>query len=96
MSKGALQVKKKKVNPRRHIVTEYDIQKFMREAEASSVKAAWAIMFSVMRDKYDWSPEQLQGLWGHVESYADSVNKGYIKIDDIMRVLSEEDNIILE
>lgn len=87
--------KKKKVNPKRHVVTEYDIQKSMQEATESSVKAAWAIMFSVMRDKYDWSPEQLQGLWGHVENLAESVNEGYIKIDDIMRVLKEEDNIIL-
>lgn len=77
-------------------MTAYDVKKAQREAEKASVKAAWAIMFSVLRDKFDWNAEDLQKMWNHVESYADSVNKGYIKIDDIIRVLEEEDNITLE
>lgn len=82
-------------NSRKRPVTKADVEKAKKQAMKESVKYAWAIMFSVMRDKFNWNTEQLQALWTHVESYSESISKGYIGIDDLMRVLEEEDGIIL-
>ena len=89
-------MKKKKVNPRKRLATKADVEKAKKEAMNQSVICAWAIMFSVMRDKFGWNTEQLQALWDHVESLSDSIAKGYIKTEDLIRVLEEEDGIVLE
>ena len=85
----------KKVNPKKRRATIADVNKAKKRTEKQSVIAAWAIMFSVMRDKFDWDSDQLQKLWNYVESYSESIIKGYIKIDDLTRVLKEEDGIVL-
>ncbi len=59
------------------------------------MKAAWAIMFTVLRDKFGLEAEQLQKMWDEVEDLSDSVTQGYVSIADMMRTLEEEAGIHL-
>ncbi len=86
---------KKKVNPRRHTVTQADVNRAKKEAQVNAVKAAWAIMFSVLRDKFGWDVEQLQKMWDEVEDLSDSVTQGYVSVADMMQTLEEEAGIHL-
>jgi hypothetical protein len=88
-------MKKKRTNPNRVPVTKADLNRAKKEATDESVGFAWAIFFSVMRDKEGYSRDDLQRLWGEVESLCDSITKGYVNIADLMNTLKEEDGIRL-
>lgn len=44
--------KTKKVNPNKRPATQADIRKAKREATSEAINFAWAIMFTVLRDKF--------------------------------------------
>ncbi len=85
----------KKVNPRRHPATQADIIRAKKETQINAVKAAWAIMFTALRDKFGWDAEKLQKMWDEVEDLSDSVTQGYVSVADMMRTLEEEAGIYL-
>ncbi len=84
---------KKKTNPRRQPVTMADLNKAREIATAQSIQSAYAIMFTVLRDKHDYTPEQLQQIRDEINDLADSINKGYVKIKDLVWVLKDEADI---
>ena len=86
----------KKINPHRHPVSQADIIKAKREAQNTAINYAWAIFFTVLRDKEGWGKQRLARLWQEIGELSDSIAKGYVNIKDLMRVLDEEANIVIE
>lgn len=86
----------KKVNPRRRPATQADVDKAKAQAVQESVKFAWAIMFSAMRDEFGWGGVRLRRLWDRVNYISDSVEKGYVKVGDLIKALHDEAGIVLE
>lgn len=87
--------KKQKINPNKRPVTEADLRKAKREATSEAVNYAWAIMFSVLRDKFGYGPVRLQRMWNEVNNLSESITKGYVKVKDLMQTLDQEAGIML-
>ena len=86
---------KKKKNPRNIPASQADIIKAKREAQNTAINYAWAIFFTVLRDKEGYGKQRLARVWKEVNELSDSISKGYVNIKDLMRTLDEEANIIL-
>ena len=86
----------KKKNPRTKPATQADVIKAKKEAQAQAINYAWAIFFSVMRDKEGYGKKRLRRVWDAVNNLSDSVSKGYVNIKDLMTALEDEAGIILE
>lgn len=84
----------KKTNPRKIPATQADVERAKQEAFDVAVKTTWAIMFTVMRDKQGWGTVRLRRLWGQINDLADSVSKGYVSINDLMKVLDEDGYVL--
>lgn len=82
-------MKKKRVNPRRKPATQGDVNKAKREATNAAVASIWAIMFSVLRDKEGYDYDRLRRIWDEINYLADSIDKRYVKIDDLIEELRE-------
>lgn len=85
----------KKVNPRKRPATQADVIRAKKQAVSQAVNISWAIMFTCLRDKEGWGHVRLSRLWGHIQNLCDSVNRGYVSVDDLLRTL-EEDGIELK
>lgn len=86
----------KRVNPRRRPATLADVEKAKKQAQSEAVKYAWAIMFSVLRDKEGWGVVRLKRLWDEVEDLSDSIGKGYVSVRDLLETLEEEIGAVLD
>ena len=86
---------KNKTNPRRRPATQADIIKAKKEAQAQAINYAWAIFFTVMRDKEGYGKERLARVWKEVNELSDSIAKGYVNVKDLMHVLDQEAIIVL-
>lgn len=86
---------KKKVNPRRKPATVADVEKAAKQAQEIAVKAAWSIFFTVMRDKEGYGGKRLMRVWQEINELSDSVSKGYVSLNDLMRTLEDEAGIVL-
>ena len=87
---------KKKPNPRKRPATQADVQRAKRDAKNEAVQFAWAILFTVLRDKEGYSIEDLRRVWAEVENLSDSIIKGYVSVADLRTALREEAGINLE
>lgn len=83
--------KKKRVNPNRQPMTKADVQKAKKEAQSFAIDTAWAILFTVLRDKegYD-NLEDLKRVWKECEELSDSIAKGYCSLSNLRQILKEE------
>jgi hypothetical protein len=91
-----MQMAKKKINPKRKPATQADIIKAKKDAQIKAINYTWAIFFSVMRDKEGYGRKRLRRLWREVSNLSDSIAKGYVSVEDLMRTLDEEMDIVLE
>lgn len=82
-------MKKKRVNPHRRPATLADVQKAKKAAQNEAVTTAWAIMFSVLRDKEGYDYDRLRRIWDETNYLADSIARKYVKIDDLIEELWE-------
>lgn len=82
---------KKKVNPRRRPATLADVNKAKKEAMDIAITFAWAILFTALRDKEGFGYVRLRRVWDEVNYISDSIDKGYINIDDLVNELKEHD-----
>ena len=87
---------KKKVNPKRIPVTQADINKIKREVQLKAINYAWSIFFTVMVDKEGYGKVRLKRIWQEVSNLSDSIAKGYVKVEDLMKTLNDEMGIVLE
>ena len=83
--------KKKKVNPRRRPATMADVNKAKKETMDIAITSAWAILFTALRDKEGFGYVRLRRVWDEVNYISDSIDKGYIDIDDLVNELKEHD-----
>ena len=86
---------KKKINPRRKPATQADVEKAKKEVQDKTICLAWAIFFTVLRDKHGFGKQRLARVWDEVNELSDSIAKGYVSIKDLMRTLETEANIVL-
>ena len=82
--------KAKKVNPRRRPATEADVRKAKDAAVSVAIDAAWAIFFTVLRDKEGMENDQLRRIWDYVNDLSDGIAQGYVSVSDLMETLREE------
>ena len=87
---------KKKVNPRNRPATQADIIKAKKDARSKAIDTAWAIFFTVMVDKEGYGKKRLNRIWEEVCDLSDSIAKGYVSVNDLMKVLDEEMGIVLK
>lgn len=87
---------KKTTSPRRLPVNQADLRKAKNEAISEAVRAAYAIIFTVLRDKENFTNEQLDKLWREINELSDSIVKGYVKLSDLLWVLKEEAGIVIK
>lgn len=83
---------KNKRNPSRQL-RESDIRKIKKQTTDDAIKYALVIFFSVMRDNEGYGVKRLKRVYDGINYLSDSISKGYVKIDDLERVLWEEANI---
>ena len=89
--------KRKRTPPSRQTATMKDLNSARNKAKDDAVKFAWAVMFTVMRDKHGWgSRVRLPRWWTEVNDLSESIVKGYVKVEDLIKTLEEESGIILE
>lgn len=70
-------------------VDEQDIQIIIREA----VNLYSVVMAMVLRDKWGFGKKRLARFLGQVDDLFDSIEKGYVSLEDCKKVLLEECNI---
>lgn len=87
--------KKKKVNPVRQPVTMADLKRAKANAEDKALKAAWSILFTVLRDKEGYDLDGLRRVWCHVDDLSDSIAKGYCTVGDLREILRLEEGVRL-
>lgn len=80
----------KKTNPRNIPVTMADLNRAKKQATRDAIEFAWAIIFTVLRDKEEMEAEDLKRIWSEVNDVSESFAKGYVTIADLKRVLKEE------
>ena len=82
----------KKKNP--HIMLrESDVKKMKREASDKALKYGLVLFLTVMRDKEGYGIKRLKRIYDNMQKLADSINKGYVNLFDLEKVLREEANI---
>lgn len=74
-------------------LTASEYRAIKKIATDEAIEYAFAIMFSALRDNFGFGRKRLQELWCKVEYLSDSINKGYINIDDLLQTLDEEAGI---
>lgn len=89
-------MRRNKINLRQIQVSQADLRKAKNEAISEAVKAAYAIIFTVLRDKENFTNEQLDKLWREINELSDSIVKGYVKLSDLLWVLKEEAGIVIK
>jgi len=82
----------KKRNPARQL-RESDIRKIKKEAANDAIRYATVIFLSVMRDNEGYGVKRLKRVYEGIEYLADSISQGYVKLQDLERVLKDEANI---
>ncbi|WP_306568968.1 hypothetical protein [Faecalispora jeddahensis] len=87
---------KKKVNPHRRPATVADVERAKKTAQSQAINTAWAIFFTVMRDKEGWGIRRLRRLWDEVNDLSDSISGGYVNVSDLVQALEEEAGIVLK
>lgn len=88
--------KRRRVPPQRIPVSKQDLDRTQKKATSFAITYCWAVMFSVMRDKFGWGPVRLMRLWQETIGMSESIREGYVKIDDLVKTLEEESGIVLE
>lgn len=89
--------KRKRIPPSCRVATAKDVNSARNKAKDDAVKFAWAVMFTVLHDKHGWgSRVRLPRLWNEVNDLSESIVKGYVKVEDLIKTLEEESGIILE
>lgn len=79
-----------KTNPRKKQATQADVNKAFQRGINEGITSAIIIFFTVLLDKYGATADDLKNIWKHVNELSDSIEKGYVNIRDLERVLIEE------
>ena len=83
----------KRVNPRKRPVTEADIKREVERIVADVTDSALLIVFQVLADKTELTPEDLYRIFQEVNKLSDEVAEGRVSLSDIRQVMREEYSI---
>ena len=84
----------KKKNP--HVMLrESDIRRIKRECTEEATNYAIILLLSVMHDKHGYGKERLARVLDQLDSLADSVSKGYVKLADLRYMIEDECGIVI-
>lgn len=67
-----------------------------QEGKNFAIKNYSAVLLLCLKDKFDFTTEQLQEIAVHVNNTFDSVCEGYLSLEDIAKTLKEENDINLQ
>ena len=84
--------KKKKKNHVVHLKQSH-VKNMKEDATNEGLKGALIIFFTVMRDKEGYGKKRLKRIFNHATDLADSMQKGYVKMADLEKVLADEADI---
>ena len=59
----------------------------------STIENYSAVVLLCLKDKFNFTPEQLQDVANYIDDTLDSIDKGYLSLDDIIQTLKEEDDL---
>lgn len=65
------------------------------EGVTGTVENYSAVMLLCLKDKFGFTSKQLQDVAWHINDTFDSVEKGYLSLEDIIQTLKEEDDLDL-
>lgn len=65
----------------------------MEVGVTTTVQQYSAVLLLCLKDKFGFTPEQLQDVALHINETFDCINEGYLSLNDITQVLKEEDGI---
>lgn len=63
------------------------------EGVTGTVENYSAVVLLCLKDKFGFTSKQLQDVAWHINDTFDSVEKGYLSLDDIIQTLKEEDDL---
>jgi len=63
------------------------------EGVTGTVENYSAVVLLCLKDKFNFTSEQLQDVAWHINDTFDSVEKGYLSLEDIIQTLKEEDGL---
>ena len=86
----------KKINPRRRPVNMADVERAKAEARDEAIQFCWAILFTVLADKYAVNDATMAEIWDHVNNLSMSIAEGRITVADLKNVLKEEYGLCLK
>ncbi len=66
-----------------------------KEGIKFTVRNYSSVILLCLKDKFDFTPEQLQQAAVYINDTFDSVCEGYLSLDDIDKTLKEEDDITI-
>lgn len=79
----------KKANPRM-MVPLMQLDKERKKIRDEAVNWAYIIMFTAMRDKHGYGIVRLNRLYNDINYIADSISKGYVKLQDLKKELEDK------
>lgn len=82
--------KHKKINPRQKPVSQAELKTWEHRAISYALIQAKCMCFHALIDKGYLQPEQVKPAWDAVKYLADSMNKGYVKLQDLYDSLRDE------
>lgn len=85
----------KKKNPCIHL-KQSDVKKLKNDATNIGIRYAMVIFLYVMREKERFGHKRLKRVYDEMNDVVDSINKGYINLNDLEQVLSLEYDLTIE
>ena len=67
-----------------------DVERAKKQGTREAIEFAWAVMFTVLRDKEGKETEDLRRIWEEVNDVCESYSKGYVTIADLKKVLKDD------
>lgn len=80
----------KRTNPQRRPKSEADVRKAKNEARDETMNTMMYMILWVFSDKHGANAEELQQIKDELYDVADSINRGYVKWEDLRDTLEEE------
>ncbi len=84
---------KKKTNPRKIPASKADVMKAFNAGLDAGLEGAFTIFLTVLRDKFDFDSDQIARVFQELTNLCDSVDQGYLSIEDMDNTLLEEAGI---
>lgn len=81
---------RKRINPRRRPATAEDVRKAKDKATDEAMNTIMYMIFWALANNHGAKPEDLSRLKDELYDVADSINRGYIKWQDLRDSLQEE------